>query len=196
MPVVKTFGEQPLFSEKDLKSIEKTTVTRKYAVPLEVDIYGDILIHHFWPMSMFHTVNPRYVNETFDITNAKMYDDSPIEIECGNCLQDAILAFDIPMTNEGNTMFNQILSNIVMYTKTSHYPAIGIIEVPVGVTAVEANDVPGVQILVGGTVKITNIICGFDNDADMFKHFDFAYNRETVETLPPVTKFNLNHNMY
>lgn len=195
MPVVKTFGEQPLFNEKDLKSIGKTTVTLKYAVPLEVDIYGDILIHHFWPMSMFHTVKPRYVDGMFDIINAKM-NERPIEIVCGNCLQDAVLAFDIPMTNESNELFNEILSNIAKYTKTSHYPAIGIIEVPVGVTAVDANDVPGVQMLIDGTVTITNIICGFDNDPDMFKHFDFAYNHETVEMLPPVTKFNLNHNMY
>jgi hypothetical protein len=68
--------------------------------------------------------------------------------------------------------------------------------VPIGVTAVDALDVTGVQVLVDGKVTITNIICGFDNDPDMFKHFDFAYNHETVETLPPVTKFNLNHNMY
>lgn len=195
MPVVKTFGEQQLFSEKDLKAIDKTTVTRKYAVPLEVDIYGDILIHHFWPMSMFHTVNPRYIGETFDIINGKMHE-RPIEIECGNCLQDAVLAFDIPMTNESNELFNNILQNIANYTKTSHYPAIGIIEVPVGVTAVDASDVTGVQMLIDGKVTITNIICGFSNDADMFKHFDFAYNHETVELLPPVVKFNLNHNMY
>lgn len=194
MPVVKTFGEQPLFSEKDLKAIDKTTATVKYAVPLEVDIYGDIIIHHFWPMSMFHTVNPRYLDD-FDIHNGKMPED-PIVIKCGNCLQDAVLAFDIPMTNEANKLFNEILSNIVMYTKTSHYPAIGIIEVPVGVTAIDANDVPGVQVLIGGNVTLTNIICGFDNDADMFKHFDFAYNRENVELLPPVVKFDLNHNMY
>jgi len=195
MPVVKTFGEQPLFGEKDLKSIEKTTETVKYAVPLEVDIYGDILIHHFWPMGMFHTVNPRYIGETFDIINGKMHD-RPIEIECGNCLQDAVLAFDMPMTNESNKLFNSILSNIVKYTKTSHYPAIGIIKVPASVVAVNVNDVPGVQMIIDGTVKITNIICGFDNDADMFKHFDFAYNRETVEMLPPVVKLKLNHNMY
>lgn len=195
MPVVKTFGEQPLFSENDLKVIEKTTETVKYVVPFEVDIYGDILIHHFWPMGMFNTVNPRYVKESFNICAGKMHD-RPIEIECGNCLHDAVLAFDMPMTNESNKLFNEILSNIVKYTKTSHYPAIGIIEVPAGVTAVDVNDVPGVQMLIGGTVKITNIICGFDNDADMFKHFDFTYNRETVEMLPPVVKLDLNHNMY
>jgi len=195
MPAIKTFGEQPLFSENVLKSIEKTTVTMKYAVPLEVDIYGSILIHHFWPMGMFKTVNPHYVKESFNIHDGKMHDRF-IEIECGNCLQDAVLAFDMPMTNESNKLFNEILSNIVKYTKTSHYPAIGIIEVPAGVTAVDVKDVPGIQMLIGGTVKITNIICGFGNDADMFKHFDFAYNRETVEMLPLVVKLDLNHNMY
>ena len=61
---------------------------------------------------------------------------------------------------------------------------------------VDVNDVPGVQMLIDGTVTITNIICGFDNDADMFKHFDFAYNRENVELLPPIVKLDLNHHMY
>ncbi len=41
MPVVKTLGEQQLFTEKQLKSLDQTKETRKYAIPLEIDIYGD-----------------------------------------------------------------------------------------------------------------------------------------------------------
>lgn len=197
MPVIKTLGEQELLNQKDLKNLSKITETRKYAIPLEVDIYGDILVHHFWPMSMVATVNPMYVKKSFNIHDAKFHDDEPINIECGNCLQNAALIFNLEMLDESQKLFNEILMNVVKYTKTSHYPAIGIVEVPAGTKYMNVTDVPGCMMVLDSNIKLTNIICGFGNDEAFFKNFSFTgYDQENVEKLPQVFKFQLNHNMY
>lgn len=196
MPVIKTLGEQQLFTEKQLKKVDKTTETRKYAIPLEIDIYGDILIHHFWPMNMIATVNARWLQSEIDLHELRFRDES-ITIECGNCLQNVALIFDLSMTDESVKMFSEILSNIVKYTKTSHYPAIGIVEVPVGTKVVPIKDVFGCEMVVDSDIKLTNIICGFSNDEKFFKNFEFAgYNQENVKKLPQVVKLPLNYNMY
>ena len=196
MPVVKTLGEQEMFTNKQLKSLDQIQETRKYVIPLEIDIYGDILIHHFWPMGIFETVHARYLQETFSLTNLKFHEDV-INIECGNCLEKAALIFDLSMTDESSKLFKELLCNIVKYTKTSHYPAIGIVEVPVGTKYIPIKDVAGTVMVVDSNIKLTNIICGFGNDEKFFENFEFAgYDQENVEKLPQVTKLPLNHNMY
>ena len=196
MSAIKTFGEEQLFTEKQLKSLSQTKETRKYAIPLEIDIYGDILIHHFWPMDMIVTINARWIQEEFDLHNLKFYEDS-INIECGNCLEKAAFIFDLSMTNESSKLFKDILYNVAKYTKTSHYPAIGIVEVPAGTKFVDVSDVTGCVMVVDSNIKLTNIICGFSNDEKFFKNFEFTgYDQENVEKLPQVTKLPLNHNMY
>ena len=196
MPAIKTLGEEQLFTEKQLKKIAKTKETRKYAIPLEIDIYGDILVHHFWPMDMIATINARWLQEEFDLHDLKFRDDT-INIECGNCLQNAALIFELSMTDDSAKLFNEILGNIARFTKTSHYPAIGIVEVPVGTKVVPIKDVFGCEMVVDSDIKLTNIICGFSNDEKFFKNFEFTgYDQENVEKLPQVVKLSLNHNMY
>ena len=101
------------------------------------------------------------------------------------------------MTDDSVKLFNEILSNIAAWTKTSHYPAIGIVEVAAGSKFVQIKDVPGCAMVLNSEIKLTNIICGFSNDEKFFTNFEFAgYNQENVEKLPQVTKLALNHNMY
>ena len=196
MPVVKTLGEQQLFTEKQLKSLDQIQETRKYVIPLEIDIYGDILIHHFWPQSIFETVRARYLQETFSLTNLKFHEDN-INIECGNCLEKTALIFDLSMTDESSKLFKELLYNVARYTKTSHYPAIGIVEVPIGTKYIPVKDVAGTVMVVDSDIKLTNIICGFSNDEKFFENFEFTgYDQDNVEKLPQVTKLPLNYNMY
>ena len=200
MPRIERLGEMELVKENDMHKIPVVNETRKYAIPLEIDIYGDILIHQFWPCGMFTTIEPRYIHEQFDLHRLHFNTDdyTPINIECKPTLETCLLAFGLEMTDDEATLFNDILRNIARFTKTSHYPAIGIIEVPVGVGYVDVTDVAGCKMLLNGTVRLTNIICGFDNDETFWKNFLFTgYNQENVEKLPQVFKFEgLNHHMY
>ena len=118
MATIKTFGEQEVFTAKELKNLQTTEETRKYAIPLEVDIYGDILIHHFWPTGMFKTVNAKYLHGHIKFHDLKLYDydednnnDGNITIKCGNCLQEMPLVFDLQMTNKSAHIFSNILYN-------------------------------------------------------------------------------------
>lgn len=195
MPAV-NLGEQQLFTEKQLKSLDQIQETCKYAIPLEIDIYGDIIIHHFWQMGMFETVHARYLQDGFDLHDLKFHD-SEINIECGNCLEKTALIFDLSMTDESNKLFKELLYNVARYTKTSHYPAIGIVEVPTGTKYIPVKDILGTVMVVDSNIKLTNIICGFSNDEKFFENFEFTgYDQENVEKLPQVTKLPLNHNMY
>ena len=72
MATIKTFGEQEVFTTKELKNLQITEETRKYAIPLEVDIYGDILIHHFWPTGK--TVDAKYLHGHIKFHDLKLYD--------------------------------------------------------------------------------------------------------------------------
>ena len=201
MTTIKTFGEQEVFTTKELKNLQTTEETRKYAIPLEIDIYGYILLHHYWPTGMFRTVNAKYLGNV-DFHDLKLYDEDnnsndTITIKCGNCLQEMPLVFDFQMTNNSVNMFSNILYNIACYTKTSHYPAIGIVEVPANTKFVNVTDVDGCMIITDSEIKITNIICGFGNNPEYYKHFEFTgYDQENVEKLPKVVKLPLNNNMY
>ena len=201
MATIKTFGEQEVFTTKELKNLQTTEETRKYAIPLEIDIYGYILLHHYWPTGMFRTVNAKYLGNV-DFHDLKLYDEDnnsndTITIKCGNCLQEMPLVFDFQMTNNSVNMFSNILYNIACYTKTSHYPAIGIVEVPANTKFVNVTDVDGCMIITDSEIKITNIICGFGNNPEYYKHFEFTgYDQENVENLPKVVKLPLNNNMY
>lgn len=198
MPTVKRFGERNVFTPEQLKNLEKCNETIKMVIPLEITIYGDILIRHFWSSNIFETIHARYLQESFDIYNSKMHDDAPITIKCGNSFEEFVLAFDLNMHTEAQELFSGILENIVEYTKTSHYPAIGIVEIPAGTSFVNVKNVSGCSIIANSDIKLTNIIFGFGNDEGFFKHFSFAgYDQETVNKLPMVYKMpNLNHNMY
>lgn len=198
MPTVKRFGEHNVFTPEQLKKLEKYGETVKMVIPLEIDIYGDILIHHFWSPNMFETIHERYLSESFDIHNSKMHNDEPITIKCGNTFEEFVLAFDLNMNADAQELFSGILENIIKRTKTSHYPAIGIVEIPAGTSFADVKDVSSCSIIVNSDIKLTNIIFGFDNDENFFKHFSFAgYDQETVNKLPMVYKMpNLNHNMY
>ena len=107
------------------------------------------------------------------------------------------LVFDLQMTNKSAHIFSDILYNIASFTKSSHYPAIGIVEVPANTKYANVHDVDGCIMIIDSEIKITNIICGFGNEPDYYKHFVFAgYNQENIEKLPKVVKLPLNHNMY
>ena len=202
MPAIKSFGEHDVFSAEELKKLQTTGETRKYAIPLEIDIYGNILIHQYWANGMFRTVNPKYVHGTINLHDLKLYDDDndsneAIVVKCGNCLQEMPLVFTLQMTDASANVFSNILYNIARFTKTSHYPAIGIVEVPVGTKFADVNDVNGCIMIADSEIKITNIICGFGNEPEYYKHFEFTgYDQENVEKLPKVVKLPLNHNMY
>jgi len=196
MPAIKTFGEKELFTKKQLKHLEKTTSTKKYIIPLEITIYGDVLIHHFWTRGL-NDVKPKYLIDTINYDKKKFHINKSMFIECGNCLQDCILAFDMSMTNESRELFNNIMCNIVKFTKTSHYPALGIVEIPEKSTYIDVKDVSGCKMILNSVVKITNIICGFDNDEKFFRNFEFTgYDQDNIEHIPQVVKFDLNHNAY
>lgn len=200
MATIKTFGEQEVFTAKDLKKLQTTEETRKYAIPLEIDIYGNILLHHYWPTGMFRTVNAKYLHGSVKFHDLKLFGedgDSSITIKCGNCLEEMPLVFDFQMSNGSANIFSNILYNIARFTKTSHYPAIGIVEVPAGTKYADVTDVDGCVMVVDSEIKITNIICGFGNEPEYYKHFEFTgYDQENVEKLPKVVKLPLNHNMY
>lgn len=202
MPAIKSFGEHEVFSAEELKKLQTTGETRKYAIPLEIDIYGNILIHHYWTNGMFKTVNPKYIHGNIKLHDLKLYDEDnnnndAIVVKCGNCLQEMPLVFALQMTDASANVFSNILYNIARFTKTSHYPAIGIVEVPVGTKFADVNDVNGCIMIADSEIKITNIICGFGNEPEYYKHFEFTgYNQENVEKLPKVVKLPLNHNMY
>ena len=202
MPAIKTFGEHEVFSAEELKKLQTTGETRKYAIPLEIDIYGNILIHQYWLNGMFRTVNPKYIHGTINFHDLKLYDDDnesneAIVVKCGNCLREMPLVFTLQMTDASANVFSNILYNIARFTKTSHYPAIGIVEVPVGTKFADVNDVNGCIMIADSEIKITNIICGFGNEPEYYKHFGFTgYDQENVEKLPNVVKLPLNHNMY
>ena len=202
MSAIKSFGEHEVFSAEELKKLQTIEETRKYAIPLEIDIYGNILIHQYWPDGMFMTVNPKYVHGTINLHDLKLHDDDndsneAIAVKCGNCLQEIPLVFNLQMTDASASVFSNILYNIAQFTKTSHYPAIGIVEVPVGTKFADVNDVNGCMMIADSEIKITNIICGFGNEPEYYKHFGFTgYDQENVEKLPKVVKLPLNHNMY
>jgi len=201
MPAIKSFGEHEVFSAEELKKLQTTEETRKYAIPLEIDIYGNILIHQYWPNGMFETVNPKYVHGTINLHDLKLYNDNDssesIAVKCGNCLQEMPLVFTLQMTDASANVFSNILYNTARFTKTSHYPAIGIVEVPVGTKFADVNDVNGCIMIADSEIKITNIICGFGNEPEYYRHFEFTgYDQENVEKLPKVVKLPLNHNMY
>ena len=200
MTRIEKLGKMELVKEKYMHKIPVVNETRKYVIPLEINIGGDILIHQFWPYDIFTTIEPRYIHEQLDLH--RLYfntnDHTPINIECKPILEMCLLAFGLEMTDDEAKLFNDILRDIACFTKTSHYPAIGIIEVPAGVGYVDVTDVAGCKMLLNGTVHLTNIICGFNNDEKFWKNFLFTgYNQENVEKLPQVFKFDdLNHHMY
>lgn len=202
MPTIKSFGEQEVFTTKELKKLQTTEESRKYAIPLEIDIYGNILLHHYWPTGMFRTVNAKYLHGNVNFHDLKLYDEDSnsndtITIKCGNCLQEMPMVFDFQMSNDSANIFNNILYNIARFTKTSHYPAIGIVEVPAGTKYVDVTDIDECMIITDSEIKITNIICGFDNNPEYYKHFEFTgYDQENIKKLPKVVKLPLNHNMY
>ena len=202
MLAIKTFGEQEVFTTKELKKLQTTEETYKYAIPLEINIYGNILLHHYWPTGMFRTVNAKYLHGVVNFHDLKLHDEDNntndnITIKCGNCLQEMPLVFDLQMTNKSAHIFSNILYNIASFTKSSHYPAIGIVEVPANTKYANVHDVDGCIMIADSEIKITNIICGFGNEPDYYKHFIFAgYNQENIKKLPKVVKLPLNHNMY
>ena len=202
MPTIKAFGEQEIFTAKELKKLQTTEETCKYAIPLEIDIYGNILLHHYWPTGMFKTVNAKYLHGNVKFHDLKLHDNAnnsndTITIKCGNCLQEMPLVFDLQMTDDSANIFSNILYNIARFTKTSHYPAIGIVEVPLGTKYTDVIDVDCCVMIVDSEIKITNIICGFGNEPEYYKHFAFTgYDQENIEKLPKVVKLPLNHNMY
>ena len=187
MATIKTFGEQEVFTAKELKKLQTINETRKYAIPLEIDIYGDILLHHYWPTDMFKTINAKYLRGNVTFHDLKLYDkvndsNDTITSKCGNCLQEMPLVFDLRMTDDSANIFSNIFYNIARFTKTSHYPAIGIVEVPIGTKYVDVTDVDGCVMIVDSEIKITNIICGFGNDPEYYKHFAFTgYDQENVK---------------
>lgn len=151
---------------------------------------------------MFRTVNAKYLHGVVKFHDLKLHDEDnntndTITIKCGNCLQEMPLVFDLQMTNESAHIFSDILYNIASFTKSSHYPAIGIVEVPANTKYANVHDVDGCIMIADSEIKITNIICGFGNEPDYYKHFIFAgYNQENIKKLPKVVKLPLNHNMY
>ena len=181
-------GNRPILNENELHEAEVTTITKKYAFPLEVTIYGDIIIHEFWPIDLaFNDLEPRYLQESFDTIDQKFFDDY-ITIKCDNTLNSSLIVFELEMCPECSRYFNNILGNISNYTKSSHSPAIGIVEVPIGSVLIDTN-IPGAGIVINGDVKLLNIIHGFEtkNDYDFFKRFGFCgYDQDNVNKLPQV----------
>ncbi len=49
--------------------------TCKYAIPLEIDIYGNILLHYYWPTRMFRTVNAKYLHGNVEFYDLKLHDE-------------------------------------------------------------------------------------------------------------------------
>lgn len=203
MATIKTFGEQDVFGLKGIKGLQTINETRKYVIPLEIDIYGNILLHHYWLTGIFKTtINAKYLQGKVNFQDLKLYDEDndsndAITIKCGNCLQEIPLVFDLQMTNDSANIFSNILYNIARFTKSSHYPAIGIVEVPTGTKFINVTDVNGCMMIADSEIKITNIICGFGNNPECYKHFAFTgYDQENIKKLPKVVKLQLNHNMY
>lgn len=202
MTAIKSFGEHDVFSAEELKKLQTIGETRKYAIPLDIDIYGNIAINNYLTNDVFETVNRKYMHGTINFHDLKLYDEyndnnDAIVFKCGNCLQEMPLVFNLQMTDASANLFSGILYNIACFTKTSHYPAIGIVEIPVGSKFADVNDVNGCMMIVDSEIKITNIICGFGNEPEYYKHFGFTgYDQENVKKLPKVVKLPLNHNMY